>query len=282
MKAKHWSGRIPRASDARFYHDEQGESLVGVIMAVAISGIAAAGVSAAVGHVMQSQNELKSSQSMNKFQDSLRSSVSTVARTFATTGCGTVACNPTSSDPLFNSICTALGGTSAGGTPGAGNTPSLASSYSSIFSSSNLSLSGLGASLSYTTSITPPTSPYISSNDGAMGQAAARCSTPIKGGALGSGEYYRFCLNVNRSSNSTISSDSYWNTVGSNSSSFIELMMIPVSLPSDKPISCATFQASKQNGLKVLYTVWRHKPIKASASSPFDIKHEDGLFYVGR
>ena len=124
---------------------------------------------------------------------------------------------------------------------------------------------------------TPPTSPYISSNDGAMGQAAARCSTPIKGGALGSGEYYRFCLNVNRSSNSTISFDSYWNTAGSNSSSFIELMMIPVSLPSDKPISCATFQASKQNGLKVLYTVWRHNPIKASTSSTFDVKHEDGF-----
>lgn len=269
---------------SRHREGERGESLPGILMAVAISAVAAAGVISSISNVFQANKSVQGSQSMNKFQDSIRGSVSNLIRYFAMAGCYQTACDPTyGDDTRYQSICTSMGGANANGN----NPPKTAAQkYDAVFTSSNLPLPVLNASLSFVTGVVLPSSPFISAEDKSMGQAAARCDTPVMAGTVGAGEYYRFCLKTNTSAGTQLSKDSFWysNTgnvrVGSTRNEFIEIMAIPVSLPSDTPIKCQDFTKSKQNGFKVLYTQYRYRKVDPNKDSSSDVRQQSGVFYV--
>ena len=298
---------------SHFFSDAQkqrGDSIVSVMMAVAITAVVAAGVSGGVSYVLQSQKLVQNTQAMNKFQESLRSTIATVVRDFAKNSCDNnsnkdapdcSAINMT--NPKIKAICVAdavnpaddsVAGPSNGGGSGVpgggGGAPAIATTpYKSVFASKYLTMTDSGATLEYTNSV-------ANLDSGApqdLKDAAARCAQPEhkKSFTAGSitGEYFRLCLKVNRPSGTSATSkkDSFWaNQTSGTMDTFVEVMFVPIELPTDKPLLCSAFSASNQNGIKVLYTVWWVKPekmlnkSKTAKYSPTDYHRQNGIFYI--
>lgn len=234
-----------------FKDSRSGFSFLGLLISLAIIGITTIGISRGLIFNKQTQRETAIRQSANKFQDSLRSEIAKTARNFVLDDC---------SGARYGSNATSGGSSSP-----------LSAAFKSFILNGGQSLGT--AQVSFTRS------PVALAND--HKDAARRCGAPVNKGKISGGEYAYFCMKIHADqpykTSKTVSNQSFWKL----DNSFMEVMLIPVDLPSDKPIMCADFHDGGAHGIKVLYSIYfANKVDVRRKESPYMGKRMNGVFYV--
>lgn len=247
--------------------NDSGFSLISVLTAIGIIGIAIMGIGKGVSFAKRAQNDVAIKLSANKFQDSIRGEVSKVARKFVLDRCTGERWGKTSQQSSNSSpgLSVSNGGNSSGN-------PSLSSKLAVNYAFESVPLIP-GVSLGFTNSPVAKAATH---------QAAAnRCKNPKDLATIGDGQYSYFCMNFNVDASvrtsADVSNQSFWKL----ENPFMEIMLIPVNLKTDVPIMCQD-SASPGSGIKILYSVHYASKTgdKQNGNDVYLGKTMNNIFYV--
>ncbi len=222
-----------------------GFSLVSVVVAIGLAGIAIYGVTSGTVAVRKTQSNTGAKASFLLVQPALRTALARAARDF-----------------VYEKKC---------GDPNKAFSERIASSFKDV---RILSVGGSGsAKFSAVTTVTPPHSSFS--------EASARCAGQrIRGYTYqqdGSGDLLYTCLALTAETSFKEKLMSSKNSFWSMSNTFLEVLVLPVDLRRDEPLTCLTAD-SPGGGIKILYTVY----YAANESSGGRPNRADGVFYVTR
>ena len=222
-----------------------GFSLVSIVVAIGLAGIAVYGVTSGTVAVRKTQSNTSAKASFQVVQPALRTALARAARDF-----------------VFEKKC---------GDPNKTFSERISESFKDV---PILSVGGSGsAKFSAVTTVTPPHSSFSEASGRCDGQRIRAYS--YKG--AGSGELVYTCLALTAETSFKDKLMTWKTSFWSMNNTFLEVLVLPVDLRRDEPLTCLTAD-SPGGGLKILYTVY-YATSESSGGRP---NRADGVFYVTR